>query len=63
MAAMIDLFYANYWQAPAAIVLDIDDTFGAVHGRQQLSLFKPITTNAVSCRSTFMIGTAASRWR
>jgi hypothetical protein len=39
MAAMVDLFCASYRRAPAAIVLDIDDTFDAVHGQQQLSLF------------------------
>jgi hypothetical protein len=39
MAAMVDQFCASYRQAPAAIVLDIDDTLDAVHGRQQLSLF------------------------
>ncbi|MGH8701444.1 MAG: IS1380 family transposase, partial [Burkholderiales bacterium] len=39
MAAMVDLFCASYRQAPAAIVLDIDDTLDRVHGQQQLSLF------------------------
>jgi DDE family transposase len=39
MAAMIDQFCASYRRAPASIVLDIDDTFDAVHGHQQLSLF------------------------
>jgi hypothetical protein len=39
MAAMIDQFCASYRRPPAVITLDIDDTFDAVHGRQQLSLF------------------------
>jgi len=39
MAAMIDQFCASYRRAPSSIVLDIDDTFDAVHGHQQLSLF------------------------
>lgn len=39
MGAMVELFCASYRQAPAAIVLDIDDTLDAVHGQQQLSLF------------------------
>src|SRR6266436_5793540 len=39
MAAMIDQFCESYRRVPAAITLDIDDTFDAVHGRQQLSLF------------------------
>ncbi len=39
MAAMVDRFCTSYRRAPAAIMLDIDDTFHAVHGHQQLSLF------------------------
>ena len=39
MAAMIDQFCASYRRPPASIVLDIDDTVDAVHGRQQMSLF------------------------
>jgi Transposase DDE domain group 1 len=39
MAAMVDLFCSTWQRAPASIVLDIDDTFDAVHGQQQLSLF------------------------
>ena len=39
MAAMVDQFCDSYRGAPASITLDIDDTFDAVHGHQQLSLF------------------------
>jgi hypothetical protein len=39
MGAMIDQFCASYRRPPSSIVLDIDDTFDAVHGRQQMSLF------------------------
>jgi len=39
MAAMVDRFCDSYQRPPQAITLDIDDTFDAVHGRQQLSLF------------------------
>ena len=39
MAAMVDQFCESYHRAPASITLDIDDTFDAVHGHQQLSLF------------------------
>ena len=39
MAAMVDQFCDSYRRAPASIMLDIDDTFDAVHGHQQLSLF------------------------
>ena len=36
---MVDQFCDSYSRAPASIILDIDDTFDAVHGQQQLSLF------------------------
>lgn len=39
MAAMVEQFCESYRRAPAFIALDIDDTFDAVHGHQQLSLF------------------------
>jgi hypothetical protein len=39
MAAMADQFCDSYRRAPSSITLDIDDTFDAVHGHQQLSLF------------------------
>ena len=37
--AMIDQYCASFRRTPASIVLDIDDTFDAVHGGQQLRLF------------------------
>src|SRR5206468_6358384 len=37
--AMVDLYCASFRQVPRRIVLDIDDTFDAVHGGQQLRLF------------------------
>src|ERR1700722_14436958 len=37
--AMVDLYCASFKQVPKRIVLDIDDTFDAVHGSQQLRLF------------------------
>lgn len=37
--AMVDLWCASFRQVPKRIVLDIDDTFDAVHGGQQLRLF------------------------
>ncbi len=36
---MVDLYCASFKQVPKRIVLDIDDTFDAVHGGQQLRLF------------------------
>jgi hypothetical protein len=39
MAAMVDQFCESYRRAPSSITLDIDDTFDAVHGHQQMSLF------------------------
>lgn len=37
--AMVELYCASFKQVPNRIVLDIDDTFDAVHGGQQLRLF------------------------
>jgi Transposase DDE domain group 1 len=36
---LIDVFCDSYARAPAAIVLDIDDTDDPVHGQQELALF------------------------
>ncbi len=36
---MVDLYCGSFEQIPKRIVLDIDDTFDAVHGGQQLRLF------------------------
>jgi hypothetical protein len=38
-ATLIDQFCASWAEVPARIVLDIDDTWDAVHGGQQLALF------------------------
>jgi len=37
--AMVGLYRASFRQVPRRIVLDVDDTFDAVHGEQQLRLF------------------------
>jgi hypothetical protein len=37
--ALVDLYCASFRQTPKRIVLDIDDTFDAVYGGQQLRLF------------------------
>ena len=37
--AMVDLYCASFHKVPKRITLDIDDTFDAVHGGQQLRLF------------------------
>ena len=37
--AMVDLYCASFGKVPKRITLDIDDTFDAVHGGQQLRLF------------------------
>jgi Transposase DDE domain group 1 len=37
--AMVDLYCGSFRQVPKRIVVDIDDTFDAVHGGQQLRLF------------------------
>jgi hypothetical protein len=36
---LIDLFCKSFSRAPERIVLDIDETYDAVHGEQQLALF------------------------
>ena len=38
-SVMVDLYCGSFKQIPKRIVLDIDDTFDAVHGGQQLRLF------------------------
>jgi len=37
--AMVGLYCGSFRQVPRRIVLDVDDTFDAVHGAQQLRLF------------------------
>ncbi len=37
--AMVGLYCSSFRQVPSRIILDIDDTFDAVHGAQQLRLF------------------------
>jgi len=37
--AMVDLYCASFRQVPNKIVLDVNDTFDAVHGEQQMRLF------------------------
>jgi hypothetical protein len=37
--AMVELYCGSFRQVPRRIVLDVDDTFDAVHGEQQLRLF------------------------
>lgn len=37
--ALVDLYCGSYSRVPKRIVLDLDDTFDAVHGGQQLRLF------------------------
>ncbi len=38
-SALVDQYCASFVQVPAAIVLDLDDTFDATHGSPQLQLF------------------------
>ena len=37
--AMVDLYCGSFRRVPRRIVLDVDDTFDAVHGAQQMRLF------------------------
>jgi hypothetical protein len=50
--AMVALYCASFRQVPRRITLDIDDTFDAVHGGQQLRLFNACYDDADSdaCR-------------
>jgi len=54
MAAWWTSSASSYRPRASLDPLDIDDTFDAVHGHQQLSLFNAHTTSAASCRSTSM---------
>src|SRR3712207_2440985 len=47
--AMVGLYCASFRQVPHRIVLDVDDTFDAIHGEQQLRLFNARSEGA-SCR-------------
>ena len=38
MRALVDQFCVSYHRAPASIILDIDDTFDAVHGKQPVAV-------------------------
>jgi hypothetical protein len=42
--AMVDLFCTSWKRTPRSIILDIDDTFDAVHGKQQLCMHPVKTT-------------------
>ena len=44
--AMVDLYCEFFKQVPKRITLDIDDTFDAVHGGQQLRLFNAVKNEA-----------------
>jgi len=43
--AMVDLYCASFRQVPRRIVLDVDDTFDAVHGGQQLGVTSRFAQN------------------
>ncbi|GLR46221.1 hypothetical protein GCM10007880_67390 [Mesorhizobium amorphae] len=56
---MVDLYCASFRQVPKRILLDIDDTFDALRGGQQLRS-TPITTNRASSRSWCSMAAAGS---
>jgi hypothetical protein len=68
--ALVDQYCASFRHVPKQIVLDVDDTFDAVHGGQQLRLFPceggarspawPITMSMASSRSWCSMARAAS---
>ena len=41
--ALIDLYCDSYDAPPASITLDIDDTFDAAHGEQQLAFWNGVS--------------------
>jgi len=63
MAAMVDQYCESYARRPRSIVLDIDDTFDAVHGHQQLSLFNAHYDERCFLPIHIMTERAANRWR
>jgi hypothetical protein len=62
--ALVDLYCGSFRQMPRRIVLDIDDTFDAVHGAQQLRLFNArITTSTAFSPWSCSMARAASSLR
>ncbi|ESY18755.1 hypothetical protein X751_16595 [Mesorhizobium sp. LNJC395A00] len=57
---MVDLYCASFRQIPKRIVLDIDDTFDAVHGTSSSASSMPITTSTASSRLLCSTATAGS---
>jgi hypothetical protein len=54
--AMVDLYCESFQRVPKRITLDIDDTFDAVHGGQQLRLFNAhydLQTNPINPQTFF----------
>jgi hypothetical protein len=49
--AMVDLYCASFRQVPKRIVLDIDDTFDAVHAASSFACSMPIMTSTAFSRS------------
>jgi hypothetical protein len=49
--AMVGLHRASFRRVPRRIVLDVDDTFDAVHGGQRCGSSTPATTSTASSRS------------
>jgi hypothetical protein len=58
--AMVDLYCESFHQVPGRITLDIDDTFDAVHGGQQLVCSTRITMNTAFSRSSCSTARAVS---
>ena len=49
--AVVELYCSSFRQVPKRIVLDIDDTFDAVHGGQQLRLSRASASPRSCCSS------------
>ena len=58
--ALVDVYCGSFRQVPRRIVLDIDDTFDAVHGGQQLRLFNAHYDDTASNRLSSSMPRVAS---
>src|SRR5690606_18974570 len=56
--ALVALYCDSFGTVPKRIVLDIDDTFDAVHGGQQFACSMPIMTNMAGTVRTSVCGRA-----
>ena len=61
--AMVDHYCDSFRQVPRRIVLDIDDTFDAVHGNQQLRPVQRLSVGNVACMEGLLPNSEHQRCR